>query len=248
MFEQSVTGSPRKPWSFAVSLLAQTAVLALVLAGTLMYTPLLPAARFAAVLLEPPPPPPGPPPAPPERTVAVKPQVFTAELVMPDRIPDKVAIVQDPTDAAPIAQPYVGVPGGDQNGSRDGVIGAFSTLNPTVAPPKPPELKVEKKPAPPPAPSGPVEVSKGVQAARLVHRVEPVYPPLAKQAHVSGAVRLRAVIAADGTVESLQVLSGHPLLIRAAADAIQQWRYRPTMLSGRAVPVSTEIEVNFVLR
>ncbi|MEZ5397045.1 MAG: TonB family protein [Bryobacterales bacterium] len=167
---------------------------------------------------------------------------------MPDKIPDKVAIVQDPTDAAPIAQPYVGVPGSDQNGSRDSVIGAFSTFNPTVAPPKPPEPQVAKKPEPPPAPSGPVKVSAGVQAARLIHRVEPVYPPLAKQARISGPVRLRAVIAAGGTVEYLQVVSGHPLLINAAVDAIKQWRYRPTMLSGRAVPVTTEIEVNFVLR
>jgi protein TonB len=73
----------RRSWSFAVSLLAQAAVLGLVVLGTLMYTPLLPAARFTAVFLEPPPPPPGPPPPPPEQVVAVQPERFPAELMQP---------------------------------------------------------------------------------------------------------------------------------------------------------------------
>jgi protein TonB len=233
----------RRSWSFAVSLLAQAAVLGLVVLGTLMYTPLLPAARFTAVFLEPPPPPPGPPPPPPEQVVAVQPERFPAELMQPQKIP--TVLIVDPPDA-PLAQTFIGVPGGSDTGVPNGVIDSIAT---SVPPPARPAEKPRVERAPdPPAPAGPVKVSSGVQAARLIRRVEPAYPPLARQARISGAVRLRAIISADGAVEQLNILSGHPLLIRAAADAVRQWRYRPTLLSGRAVPVSTEIEVNFVLR
>jgi protein TonB len=245
VFQQSIVGSGRRSWSFAISLVAQTALLGLVLLATLMYTPLLPAAKFTAVFLEPPPPPPGPPPPPADPVRVRQPEVFSAELRTPTEIPDKVAIIQEEAlPAPPLDRTYVGVPGGT-GPAGPGVLNSIGGA--VLPPPKPPEPKVEKKPDPPP-PSAPMKVSGGVQAARLAHRVEPVYPPLARQARISGAVRLRAIISADGAVEQLNVISGHPLLIRAAADAVRQWRYRPTLLTGRAVPVSTEIEVNFVLR
>jgi protein TonB len=86
-----------------------------------------------------------------------------------------------------------------------------------------------------------------VQAARIVRRVVPIYPPLARTARISGVVRLQAIIAADGTIAELNVISGRPMLIAAAVDAVKQWRYRPTVLNGKPVPVNTQIDVNFTL-
>lgn len=75
----------------------------------------------------------------------------------------------------------------------------------------------------------------------------PVYPPLARQARVSGSVRLIAIIGRDGTVQQLQVVSGHPLLIGAAVEAVRQWLYHPTLLNGEPVEVICPIDVNFTL-
>ena len=81
----------------------------------------------------------------------------------------------------------------------------------------------------------------------LIYRVQPEYPALARQVRVQGQVILRAVISREGTIENLQVLSGHPMLVRAAVNAVQQWRYRPYVLNGEPVEVETEVRVNFVL-
>ena len=81
--------------------------------------------------------------------------------------------------------------------------------------------------------------------AQLVNRVEPVYPRPAILAGVQGQVKLHAIIARDGRIVSLNIMSGHPLLVRAAEDAVSQWRYRPYYLNGEAVEVETFITVNF---
>ena len=82
-----------------------------------------------------------------------------------------------------------------------------------------------------------------IDPAMLVHRVEPVYPTLAKQLGRAGKVQLRAVIAADGTIQSLQVVGGDPLFYQSALDAVRQWRYQPTVLNGQAVEIDTFITV-----
>jgi protein TonB len=81
----------------------------------------------------------------------------------------------------------------------------------------------------------------------LILRVQPDYPTIARQAGVQGQVVLRAMISREGTIENLQVLSGHPMLVRAAVNAVQQWRYRPYVLNGEPIEVETEVRVNFVL-
>jgi len=81
----------------------------------------------------------------------------------------------------------------------------------------------------------------------LVHRVQPEYPALARQVRIQGLVVLRAIISRDGTIENLQALSGHPLLVPAALNAVRQWRYRPYVLNGEPVEVETEVKVNFIL-
>ncbi len=79
--------------------------------------------------------------------------------------------------------------------------------------------------------------------AMLIHRVEPVYPPLAKQIRKGGRVELRAIIGTDGTIRSLQIVSGDPLFYLSAREAVEQWRYRPTVLNGQPVEIDTYITV-----
>lgn len=81
----------------------------------------------------------------------------------------------------------------------------------------------------------------------LIRRVDPLYPPLARSARVQGSVILAAVIAKDGSIENLKLISGHPMLVEAAIEAVRQWRYRPYVLNGEAIEVETRITVNFVL-
>ena len=105
---------------------------------------------------------------------------------------------------------------------------------------------IEKKKEPPQV-AKPVRIGGDVMEAKLVKRVMPVYPPLARQARIAGTVRLEGVIARDGRVVNLQVHSGHPLLIAAAVDAVRQWVYRPTLLNGQPVEVIAPIQVHFTL-
>lgn len=86
-----------------------------------------------------------------------------------------------------------------------------------------------------------------MQAANLIRKVMPNYPPLARQARISGTVRFTAVISRDGTIQNLQLVSGHPLLVEAAREAVKLWVYKPTLLNGESVEVVTQIDVNFTL-
>ena len=101
--------------------------------------------------------------------------------------------------------------------------------------------------APHPAqPATPRRIRVGtVEPAMLIHRVEPLYPPLAKQTRKSGRVQLRAIIATDGTIQSLEILSGDPVFVLSARDAVMQWRYRPTILNGQPVEVETFITITY---
>jgi protein TonB len=102
---------------------------------------------------------------------------------------------------------------------------------------------------PPPTTAPPIRITQGgdVQASKLIAKVNPIFPPLAKSARISGKVILDAVISADGTIQKLAVRSGHPLLVPAAVDAVKQWRYSPTLLNKVPVEVQTVIEVSFIL-
>lgn len=119
------------------------------------------------------------------------------------------------------------------------VISGGSDFGPTI-----PDM-----PAPaPPKPLVPRPMSEGVMEAALTYRVLPAYPLPARLARISGVVRLRAIIATDGSVRELTLLSGNPLLAQSAILAVRQWRYHPTRLNGEAVEVETLITVNFVLQ
>jgi len=93
----------------------------------------------------------------------------------------------------------------------------------------------------------PVRVGGQVEGAKLIFQVKPDYPEIARMARIQGTVRLEAVISREGAVASLKVISGPPLLVKAAFDAVAQWRYQPTLLNREPVQVATEIDVNFTL-
>ena len=92
-----------------------------------------------------------------------------------------------------------------------------------------------------------MRVSQGVSQGLLIHKVQPAYPPLARQARIQGTVVLQALIGKDGAIQNLHVVSGHPMLTGAALDAVKQWRYKPYFLNGEPVEVETTINVNFTL-
>jgi protein TonB len=107
-------------------------------------------------------------------------------------------------------------------------------------------------PRPPQPPTEPPRAPRIVQMthldpAMLIHRVEPVYPVLAKQTRREGRVELRAIIGTDGSIQSLQIIAGDPLFDRSAQEAVSQWRYRPTILNGKPVEIDTFITVVFTM-
>ena len=93
-----------------------------------------------------------------------------------------------------------------------------------------------------------IRVPGELQAARSISQPQPQYPPVARAARVQGTVRLAAIIGQDGAIEDLKVISGHPLLIQSAMNAVSQWRYQPTKLNGKPVEVATEIDINYALQ
>jgi len=101
-------------------------------------------------------------------------------------------------------------------------------------------------PPPPAAPTHPLKISHWAEG-NIVYRMQPIYPPLARQARVQGVVELRAIISKAGMIENLVVVRGHPMLATAAIEAVRQWRYRPYLLNNEPIEVETEITVNFVL-
>jgi protein TonB len=111
-----------------------------------------------------------------------------------------------------------------------------------VAPPPP--LPPIVKPVPPAAP---VRMTSEMVSAKNIRKILPIYPRLAVVTRVSGTVRLMGIIAKDGTIQQLQVVSGHPLLVQAAVDAVRQWLYSPTVLNGQPVEVIAPIDVVFTL-
>ncbi len=92
-----------------------------------------------------------------------------------------------------------------------------------------------------------VRVSSGVSTGLLIRKVQPTYPPLARQARIQGVVVLQAQISKEGNIQNLQLISGHPMLAPAAIEAVKQWKYKPYLLNGEPVEVDTQVQVNFTL-
>ena len=222
----------RKKWAVVISGTLQSACLLILLVVPLIYTEALPETIFKTTWVGPPQPARTEAQAPTQRvsTRAVR-LLNHGVLMAPGRIPATVSMTRE----APLPpEPPVGQgPIGDNTN--------FDLLS--VAPNS---AEIVKRPAVMSAPQR-VPVTSTIEAAKLISRVQPVYPVIAIQARIQGNVVLHAIIGRDGQVSELQVLSGHPLLVNAAVEAARQWRYSPTLLNGQAVEVETTITVSFVL-
>jgi periplasmic protein TonB len=245
MFEEMVVSNVKnkktdQPWTVFLSMLLQVGFLALLILIPLIYTEALPKTLMSSILLAPPPPPPPPPPPAAVQVVKVKPVAHLMEagkLVAPKAIPKDIKIIKEEEAPPDVGAGMIGgVPGGVSGGSMGGVIGGVIGGAGSTAAPPPPKVTPKR-----------ISVGGNVQAAHLVNRVQPIYPPLARQTRISGTVKLHAIIGKNGAVEQLQVVSGHPLLVQSALDAVKQWRYQPTLLNGEPVEVDTEIDVIFSL-
>lgn len=243
LVESGGTGkATKKPVTVFFSVVIHTIVIAILILVPLIYTEALPKQQLLTFLLTAPPPPPPPPPPPAATMVKVQKvvsQIVEGQLQTPKEIPKEIAkIVEDAPPPPAVGGVVGGVEGGMAGGQLGGVLGGIISKN--APPPPPPKIEAPKLPTR-------IRVGGNVQQANLISSPKPNYPPLAKSARIQGTVVLEAVISKQGTVENLTVLSGHPLLVQAAMDAVKQWRYRPTLLNGEPVEVITTITVNFSL-
>ncbi len=231
------TGEWRRA-TIPLSTIFQVVLLGVMILVPLLYTEALPKQMLTTFLAAPPPPPPPPPPAQPVVQKVVKPMAKLIEagrLRAPTAIPKEIAMIKEEQMPDVSATGVVGgVPGGVAGGAMGGVIGGIigGVVPQAIAPPR--EIRR-------------IRVGGNVQQAKLVNQVLPLYPPLAKSARIQGTVRLDALISKEGTIQNLRVLSGHPLLVQSAMDAVRQWRYQPTLLNGEPVEVVTTIDVVFTL-
>ena len=222
-----------KGWGFVLSGMVQAAILGVLILIPLIYTEALPKAMLSTLLVAPPPPPPPPPPPAVVKTV-IKPVarlIQSGKLMQPRAIPKEVAVFKEAELPPDIIN----------NTNTGGVFGGIPGGNMIAA----------AGPAAPPPPKAatPARIKQGgnVTAASILNQTRPVYPPLARQARIQGNVVLHAIIDKDGKVAQLEVISGHPLLVQSALDAVKQWRYKPTLLNGDPVEVDTTITVTFTM-
>ena len=241
MFQDSLIESggrlkTKRVWTTLLSMCIQGFVIGIMILIPLIYTEALPKQQLMTFLVAPPPPPPPPPAAAPVQAVkVVQTDIENGRLRTPSRIPQKVAMIKEEEAPPPVSSMggvVGGVPGGVPGGQMGGVLGGILSSTPVATPRIAPQR---------------VRVSQGVSEGNLINRVTPPYPPMAKMARVQGAVILQAYISKQGTIENLRVVSGHPMLVQAALDAVKQWRYRPYLLNGEPVEVETQITLNFSL-
>ncbi len=244
MFDDLVESSvvrkkTNKPWSVVLSAIVQGIIVVVFVLIPLIYTEALPKQLLTTFLVAPAPPPPPPPPAAaaPRIVKPVARLIQAGKMMAPTVIPKKVEMIKEeemPPDVGAVGV-VGGVPGGIAGGSAGGVLGGIigGTGGGMPPPPKPTQSRVR--------------IGGNVQAAKMIRQIQPLYPQIAKTAHVQGTVMLHAIIAKDGSVQELQYISGPALLMRSAMDAVRQWKYQPTLLNGEPVEVDTTISVVFTL-
>jgi periplasmic protein TonB len=236
MFNELIESTSEKKktntsWSVIVSAIVQISVLSVLILIPLIYTQALPTAMLTTLLVAPPPPP--PPPPPPVKTIEkpVARLIQSGKLMQPRAIPKEVTVFKEaelPPDVTA------------NNNNQSGVFGGIPGQG----------LMAEGSPLPPPPKAAaPVRIKQGgaVTAASIITQTKPAYPPLARQARIQGVVVLHAIIDKEGKVAQLEAVSGHPLLVQSALDAVKQWRYKPTQLNGEPVEVDTTIQVTFTM-
>ena len=245
MFEDSLIESggklkTKRGWTSLVSFALQVVIVGVMVLIPLIFTEALPKTQLMTFLVAPPPPPPPPPPAaaPVKIVHQVQTDMINGQLRTPTKIPQKVQMIKEDEAPPPVmaATGVVGgVPGGVPGGSMGGVLGSIASAGANVA--ALPKIATPQR----------VRVSSGVSTGMLIRKVQPAYPPLARQARIQGQVVLQAEISKSGDIINLQLISGHPMLAPAAIEAVKQWKYKPYLLNGEPVEVETTVQVNFSL-
>jgi periplasmic protein TonB len=240
MLDNSRMKTPSRGWEVLLSVVGHCVALAIIIVIPLLYSRSIDLSQFRNTFLVAPP----PPPPPPAHSIVPSHPAFhlrEAKLYEPRVIPKQIAQIKDePSPSLPAFSGVSGgVPGGVPGGQLGGVLGGI--LGPGSHEPVPP-------PPPKPMPhQGPYHVGGKVQAPRLIRQVQPIYPVLAKEAKISGNVAIDSVIDEHGNVTRMKVISGNPLLVTAALNAVEQWKYQPTLLNGQPVAVDMEVTVTFTL-
>ena len=235
----------RSPLEWLGAMGFHIAIVALLVIVPLYTTATIHLSDYRQTALLAPPPPSAPPPPPAASAVAphithtkAKLNYTLRKLTAPTAISKNVASYSDNVSEA--TPDFGGVPGGVPGGVIGGQIGGVAgvvggTGTPAPIPPPPPPKPVQKI----------VRVGSGLKAPRQTYSVDPVYPPLAMEARITGTVIVDAVIDEHGNVVQARVVNGHPLLIEAALRAVQQWKYEPTSLNGQPVSVELQVQVHF---
>jgi periplasmic protein TonB len=241
MFADLLLDSPwadrsRRGWTTLVSFALQAVAVGGLLLLPLLYTQALPQFQLISALMAPTPPPApalGPARSPHQTTSNVS---SDGKVIAPRFVPREILRLDETIAPPPLDVGGLRVPGGTGDSTAStGPLGSIGTGPNVIVPPPPPVLAAH-----------PPRVSRMMEG-NLVYRVQPQYPTLARQARVQGIVVLRAVITREGKIANLQVVSGHPLLVQSAMDAVLQWRYRPYYLNNEPVEVETQVTVNFTL-
>jgi protein TonB len=241
------SGVPRQRWTTAaMSALGHVVVLVALVLSTIFATDVLPLPQevITFVSVAPPPPPPPPPAITEPIAPAKQPVVRKTTVSRPAPVIARVPVAA-PVEAPNTIAPETGLEGGEFESARidagfehgipggiaGGIVGGFEK-----APPPPPPARVE-----------PVRVGGEISAPRLVHRVEPEYPPIAVSALIEGMVILEATVDKTGAVRDARVLRSHGVLDEAAVRAVEQWRYEPLLLNGMPTPFVLTVTVSFSL-
>ena len=232
LIETSWNQRARRGWMTLTSFGLQAVVVAAVLLFSLLQTVGMPLSRTVSTPISMRRRDPGPAPrVEGNRNTAMQIIDYSGPLMQPTHIPTGIPRTSGVPSVDPISDllPYAGPDVGEGPNLRIPIVGSRPLM--PVAPP----------------PTKPVFRTSRILEGMLIHKVQPSYPALAKGAHIQGAVELAAIISKDGKIVHLQLISGHPLLVPAAIDAVSQWRYRPYVLNGDAIEVETRITVNFIL-
>ena len=237
MLETSWGQRTRQSWTTLTSFGLQAVVIGLLLTLPLLKTVGLPPARVLPTPITLGAPSPVGSVARHQNGTTIVPRNFDQNVIVaPPEGPRNIETIDEPSAPPQVGSSPSGTRDGAGNGSGDGVWRSLGDVGRPVP-----------LPLPAPAPSSRLFRSSDLLAGSLVRRAQPVYPPLARSARIQGTVVLSAVISKAGMMENLRVVSGHPLLVTAAIEAVSQWRYRPYILNREPIEVETQIIVSFSL-
>src|ERR1700752_1028289 len=224
MFEDSLLESggrlkTKRGSTTTIAFIFEVALVGILVLIPLVFTEALPKQQVMTFLVAPPPPPTPPPPAaaPVKVVKQIQTDIVNGALRTPTKIPQKIQMIKEEEAPPPVmASSGVvgGVPGGVPGGSMNGVIGGIISSTPMAVP----KVATPQR----------VRVSQGVSQGLLIKRIQPAYPPLARQARIQGQVMLQAVISKDGSIENLRLISVLPMLAPAALEAVKPWRSKPS--------------------